>query len=162
MRIYFLRHGEAVANPNILDAERSLTEYGISQAWGVGSMMLNAGIEPEVVFCSPFARAKQTAEIICMALRMREAQVTEFLDPQSDPRQLFTELSSYKADSIMLIGHEPLLSEAISLLISGNRSMKINVAKATLVAVDADASVQNGSGKLEIVMPHRLLEAIRG
>lgn len=161
MRIYFLRHGEPAADDTVPDNERPLAEFGVSQSWAVGSLLLNAGIEPEMVFCSPLSRAKQTAEIICMALRLREAHVTEFLDPMSDPRQLFTELSSYRVDSIMLVGHEPFMSEAISLLISGNRSMRINMPKATLACVEADDSVQLGTGRLDFLLPHRLVEATR-
>lgn len=161
MRIYFLRHGEASTDAGLKDNERPLAEYGTTQAWAIGSLLLSAGIEPEMVFTSPLARAKQTAEIICMALRLRDAQVTEFLDPLSDPRQLFTELSSYKVDSLLLVGHEPFITEAVSLLISGNRSMRINISKASLVCVEADDSVQLGTGRLEFLFPYRLLEATR-
>jgi len=60
----FMRHGQSQANiDNVIASPSSpLTEYGIAQARAEGKKLVNASITK--IICSPFVRAKQTAEVV--------------------------------------------------------------------------------------------------
>lgn len=71
--LYFIRHGEAAYN--VLDrvnadprVTNSLTTAGREQAACCTREIANAGID--VIYCSEFPRAQQTAEIVNRALRL--------------------------------------------------------------------------------------------
>jgi phosphohistidine phosphatase len=159
MHLYFLRHGEAQAAGRVPDADRPLTEHGLAQARGVGTMLRNAGVKPDLVLCSPLLRAKQTAETVCVALKVKEFKPTEFLDPSADQSQLFTELNSPRLDTILIIGHNPFIGEAVALLIAGNRNVRVAVGTGTCVCVEVEDPTQSGTGILEAVLPHRFIVA---
>lgn len=69
-RILYVRHGESTANINgvagVSDAQ--LTEKGAEQARITGKNLKNEGVA--TIACSPFIRARQTAEIIAQELNI--------------------------------------------------------------------------------------------
>src|SRR5690606_31368942 len=71
MNMYFVRHGESVANVNQVFSNRveqnhPLTNLGISQAQELAHKLAN--ISPLKIYTSPLIRATQTAEIISKQL----------------------------------------------------------------------------------------------
>ena len=67
MKIYFIRHGEAVddiENRYGGWADFPLTQKGIEQARNTGEKLKAQGVTAEIILTSPLARAKQTAEEI--------------------------------------------------------------------------------------------------
>lgn len=64
MKILFVRHGESTANAESIvgTPDTRLTEAGLDQARKTGQSLKNQEIS--VIVCSPFIRARQTAEII--------------------------------------------------------------------------------------------------
>lgn len=73
MKIYFIRHGEAVddiENRYGGWADYSLTEKGIQTAQETGKKLKSMGIEPEIILTSPFVRARRTAEEISKILEL--------------------------------------------------------------------------------------------
>ncbi|MDX3187176.1 histidine phosphatase family protein [Streptomyces sp. MN03-5084-2B] len=71
MAIYFVRHGESLANEQNLFAGRQntpLTELGVRQARQAGARVAALGLSFDEVHVSPLDRAKNTAEIIAEGL----------------------------------------------------------------------------------------------
>jgi 2,3-bisphosphoglycerate-dependent phosphoglycerate mutase len=70
MRLYFVRHGESVANTAGIISNRALphplTDKGRQQAQGLAQKLRNESVAK--IFSSPILRAKQTAEILAQAL----------------------------------------------------------------------------------------------
>ncbi len=68
--IYAVRHGDIAApknasgRPLVYPPETPLSEIGINQLQKVGEKLRKDGIDLEVLFSSPFLRAKQSAEIL--------------------------------------------------------------------------------------------------
>lgn len=66
--IYFIRHGECVANAeNVFAGQRNdspLTEKGRAQARETGQRILEQGLAVQQIVSSPLSRTKDTAEII--------------------------------------------------------------------------------------------------
>ena len=67
MDLLIIRHGQSEANSKgllISDSRDKLTSLGISQSYQLKGRISHLGINPSFVFCSPWARAFQTAEIL--------------------------------------------------------------------------------------------------
>lgn len=76
MNLYFVRHGQSEGNvANIHQPKDSpLTEKGLRQAEAVGERFKHGSLD--IIFSSPFKRAKQTAEAISLA----SGKAIEFVD----------------------------------------------------------------------------------
>jgi len=70
MKLYFIRHGESVANKNSLHnlPTTKLTSKGLSQAREVAKRLKNFDID--FIYSSTHTRALQTAEIVSKALKI--------------------------------------------------------------------------------------------
>ncbi len=149
MFIYLLRHGDAVENPSLRDAERPLTDLGVQQAAFAARFLKADGVKIEVILTSPLLRARQTASIIQDAMKIEAVRTSEHLSPSSDHRQLFQTMNEQNVESILLVGHEPHLSTAISLLIVGGRDAKIEIKKASLACVETQRPIEMNQGHLK-------------
>ena len=81
--IYFVRHGQSVANANkacagCMDVE--LTELGRTQALEAGAELARSGVVIDKIVTSPLRRARETAECIADAIGVKHEDivVTEF------------------------------------------------------------------------------------
>jgi phosphohistidine phosphatase len=141
MVIYFLRHASAGASMlnAAKDEKRPLDEDGIVQARYVGSLLANLDVQVEQIISSPLKRARQTAAIVANELAFESAvQVDDALRPQGQLAQfqaLLLRLRQY--DSVMLVGHNPSLSEFLSKTVSsGPGAAKIDFKKGAVAKVE--------------------------
>ena len=76
MKILFVRHGQSVANANLIvgTPETLLTQAGIDQAHVTGQKLRSEHVT--AIVCSPFIRARQTAEAIAEELGMSTSDIT--------------------------------------------------------------------------------------
>jgi phosphohistidine phosphatase len=148
MLLYFLRHGDASRDSSLDDGERPLTDLGIRQATLAAAFLRR--IDPSIgaVLSSPLARARQTASIVREKNALPAVLATEHLLNGSDQRHLFKQLGSLGVQSALLVGHEPHLSETISMLLSGNREAGIEMKKCGIALVETPATIEAGSGRL--------------
>jgi phosphohistidine phosphatase len=126
MQLYLLRHGiaEDIASDGAGDAGRALTREGIERMQAEARGMQRLGIELDVLLSSPLKRARQTAEIAGHALGCG-VQIEPALASGMHPKALLMVLERYAARRVMVVGHEPDLSMAISTIIGGGHvSMK--------------------------------------
>lgn len=78
-RIYYVRHGQALSNLKMWyydDKKEPLTELGRRQAEEAGRQLKELGIEFHEVFCSPYARALETARYALLAMGRDMAPIT--------------------------------------------------------------------------------------
>ena len=143
MEIYILRHGIAVerGTPGYKkDNERPLTKEGEEKMHQIADAMLAMGLKFDLILSSPYVRARQTAEIIAEALRTRtKIEFSETLTPSGNARKLIERLNHINPDyqNVLLVGHEPHLSEFISLLVSGKASFGVIMKKGGLCKLSA-------------------------
>ena len=87
------------------------------------------------VFSSPFTRAKETAEVAVDILQPDHAiEYTDQLQPNGD-KEVFIGESLTKCgeeDRVLVVGHEPYLSDFISFLVCGDDSLEMNFRKGGL------------------------------
>ncbi len=92
-----------------------------------------------LILSSPFARARQTAEIVADKLDLKKKlKFSDELQPSGNAKKLFRQLADLKPapESILLVGHEPYLSRLISLLISGDENVAADFKKGGLCKLE--------------------------
>jgi phosphohistidine phosphatase len=149
MLIYFLRHGDASNDSNIQDSERPLTDIGKKQAMLVGKFLQNIKADINLILTSPLIRACQTGEIVQSIIQAPRIEITENLVNGTDPTILFKQISDQDIGSVILVGHEPLLSDTAVLLIGGDSNTYIPMRKCSLALIETQEPIQRSSGVLK-------------
>jgi phosphohistidine phosphatase len=145
MDIFLLRHGVAVerGTPGYNhDADRPLTDEGERKLRDIVQAMRRLGLEFDLILSSPYTRARQTAEIAADGLKLRKKlEFSETLIPEGGTEELIELLKRRrpKPDSVLLVGHEPYLSELISLLVAGERGFPVVMKKGGLAKLEVDS-----------------------
>jgi phosphohistidine phosphatase len=122
MIIYFLRHanaGQHVSNPK-KDEKRALDETGVEQCGYVGRALAALDTQVEVIISSPLKRAAQTASLVGNEMGYEgKLQLDDSLRPDTSFGEFRKLLDKYsKHESIMVVGHNPNLSEFLGRCIS--------------------------------------------
>src|SRR5690554_371878 len=120
MRLYLLRHGEAVHNSSTgNDFDRVLSEEGKNQVDRVKKRLINdaSGIEFNV-FCSSSARTKETWDLIATSITVSNIEFREDLYLADQTFLLnFLWNRPNQTQSVLLIGHNNGLSDLASYLL---------------------------------------------
>ena len=120
MNLYLLRHGEAESTASS-SAGRQLTETGHEEVIRVARQFLTRNLEIDACYVSPALRAKQTAETFLACLHQPpEPVVVDVLSAHCRAAQVMAFLESVTASHILLVSHNPILSELLALLTNGN------------------------------------------
>jgi len=149
MTLYLLRHGLAVepgSDGFSKDSERPLTAKGKTKMSKIAAAMQALDLTFDLILSSPYVRASQTAEIVAEAFQARKKlEFSEALVPGANGRKLVALLNhlSPQPQSVILVGHEPFLSEFISLLLAGHSGVPIVMKKGGLCQLTAE-SLQAG------------------
>jgi phosphohistidine phosphatase len=134
MEIYILRHGIAVDRGTRgyeKDADRPLTKDGEDKMHQIAGAMLGMGLEFDLILSSPLVRAYQTAKIVAEELG-EEVTITEHLSPGANALKLIAEINGKKAQQVLLVGHEPDLSQLISVFMTGGSDAAVELKKGGL------------------------------
>ncbi|RDL24025.1 phosphohistidine phosphatase SixA [Pseudomonas jessenii] len=116
MKLWVLRHGEAVPYGSCPDSERELTEHGREEALRSAAQLIGQPIT--AIYASPYLRAQQTAQIVREALGFEpEIRTVEWLTPEVDPDKVADQLVS--VSNALLVSHNPLVGNLLSYLQHG-------------------------------------------
>ncbi|HEY5914627.1 MAG TPA: phosphohistidine phosphatase SixA [Verrucomicrobiae bacterium] len=165
MNLYILRHGIAAepgAEGCAKDSDRPLTPKGRRKLRGIAEAMKVLELKFDLILASPYLRARQTAEIVAKVLRCaRRLEFTEILVPSANPANVVEFLCRLTPplDDLLLVGHDPFLSELASLLISGNRDVGLVLKKGGLCKLVCESPKPGRSADLEwLLTPKQLLQ----
>jgi len=123
MKVYLVRHGEAVSSQS--DSKRPLSEQGRAEIKKVASFIEPLGISVEHIWHSSKLRAAQTAEILAESVSVEKDCLThENLGPNDDVSIIANELEAYNTN-LMLIGHLPFVAYLTSMLVTGKETANI-------------------------------------
>ena len=152
-RLWILRHGEAVPHESRpSDDDRELTPRGERQAEAAGAALARLGIELAACYASPKVRARDTARLCCRSLGV-EPEAVDALRAGFDTEDLRELLHAHEADDeILLVGHEPDLSQ----LVHDFTGARVDMRKGGLAAFE----LSGPSGELVVLMRPRELESI--
>jgi phosphohistidine phosphatase len=116
-----LRHAKSSwDDPSLDDHDRPLTPRGCKAAARIAGYIEQSAIRPQLVLCSTAARARQTLEGISEALGDRVSVEFERVLYHADAKELVERLAKIDdvVSSVMLIGHNPALSDLVLTLAS--------------------------------------------
>ena len=118
--IWLLRHGDAEQGSD--DDARPLTSKGRRQADQAGRALAALGIELDACLSSPKVRAMDTAKLACRHLPVEPEASDELAGGGFDPGRLAA--GSGSRGDVLLVGHEPDLSDAIARATGATAKMK--------------------------------------
>jgi phosphohistidine phosphatase len=161
--LYIVRHGIAVepGTPGIPDDERPLTAKGEKRMRQIARGLSKLDVKLDRIFTSPLPRARATAEIIADALGIRELlETSNMLQAGSSAATVERWLRERSEDRLMIVGHNPTLSDLLSLLVLGSTQPPIcDMKKGGIAALG-----QTGGAKdlydLHWIAPPRLIRGL--
>ena len=145
MRIYLMRHGQAVLPDE--NPQRPLSVEGEKQVKSVAQFL--KGKEPIAIgeiWHSAKLRAKQTAEIFSKELKLAApSKQISGIEPDDDVSLMVGELAK-RIHPVLIVGHMPYLGLLASLLVSGRAATKAFQFEESAIACLALNSVRGGTG----------------
>ncbi|HYP08028.1 MAG TPA: phosphohistidine phosphatase SixA [Bryobacteraceae bacterium] len=160
MEVYLLRHGIADDDsPTGRDQDRQLTAEGRRKLAEVVKTAAAAGVKPDVIVSSPYARALQTADIAKEILAFKDdIQRSQALVPESDPEEVWSEIrNAYRgAHSLLISSHEPLMGRCTGFLL-GYTDLLIDFQKGAIVRIDIESFGIQPRGLLKWMLVPKLV-----
>ena len=120
MRLYLVRHGEAVSKE--ADPRRPLSDPGRTEVERLASFIDAAGIRVGHIMHSGKRRAEQTAEILATAVGTgARVEGVSGLDPLDPTEPVAESVNKWSTDT-MVVGHLPFLARLVSRLMVGHEA----------------------------------------
>ncbi len=160
MTLYLLRHGKAEKHHPQGEESRELTDYGFEQARRMGRFLEGRLSSRLRILVSPYTRAQQTARVFAEAAGMKDVprETRNCLTPLEEPETVMAEIAAEEDPAVLLVGHNPHLSQLASLLLWG-RPGRLALETASLVVLDWPRGAAAGDGELEALIPSRMVRA---
>jgi phosphohistidine phosphatase len=164
MDLFVLRHGEAgkTIPSGSSDSKRPLTVAGEKEMAIISKALRKMGVRLDVILTSPLKRARQTADIVAKEFRAQNKlrQVRE-LAPEGNKNTLYQSLTSFKeGTSLLLVGHNPYLSELVSEVVTNDSSVRLDLKKGGIVRIRIIAAAPKLKGELRWLLTPRLAKLI--
>jgi phosphohistidine phosphatase len=143
LKLYIMRHGPAEDRADSgMDSDRALSAGGRERVRAVAKFLLEIGEEPLLVVTSPLVRAVQTAEIVAIGTKLgdRDGKVDvrrELTPGGTGCDGLVASLAAMSARRVLLVGHEPDVSELTQSLLAkaSSKGLPHQFDKAMVVAL---------------------------
>ncbi|MHA1983156.1 MAG: phosphohistidine phosphatase SixA [Candidatus Hodarchaeales archaeon] len=128
MDLYLLRHAKSAHDPFKwkTDGERPLSKKGLSRQRHCSNGMKKLGIQIDKALVSPYIRARQTFKIVQKTLNLKcpveyDEDLIVFENPKKILKKIEKEFHDNPDISLLLVGHNPHLSDLLTLLV-GNQA----------------------------------------
>ena len=162
MQLLVFRHGIAESlSPDGSDVARRLTPEGMDKTRRAFRGLSMIAPPPRLLLSSPKVRARQTAELAADVFDLP----VQFLPAlaEEDPFAVLDHLASLDDVDVMVVGHEPSLSQMIEALCTAERSesfIRLKKAGCALLTIDHTARGLVGRGTLEWLVSPSLLRKL--
>jgi phosphohistidine phosphatase len=146
MKLFIARHGQASFN-NEVDGERPLTAVGRRATESLFETYREQLMAVDRLWVSPLRRAQQTAEILS-GYRPERIETHDELEPDEEPLNVLSALERVSIDSsVMLVSHQPLVGDLVSLICHGNLFDPHPFVTSEIVVIDLEQPVP-GLGRI--------------
>ena len=157
--LVLLRHG--IAEDPVegkADEDRSLTPEGHARMKQIARGLERAFPKAQAIYASPLLRAVQTALWISKGYRSRvKVQTSDALIPGADPKELLELVSGIAGRRIILVGHEPNLTDNMMELVGLTAARQFDLKKGGCYGIRLYA---DGSALLEWLLSPRILRKL--
>jgi len=166
--ILLLRHAKSSwDDPGLDDFDRPLAGRGLEDAPRMGKYLKKIGYRPQYIVSSTAERARQTTEL-CLEGMKRDESIVRW-----DNSLYFESVTKYiqaihhapeNVESIMLVGHNPLIESTATLLSGGKDRTAFRVPTAGLVCLESYAvrwdDINPGTCQVKWMMIPKVLREI--
>ena len=138
MLLYIVRHGIAEKPTGFSpDKDRSLTNEGKEIITKLASALFIKGVKPDIIISSPYLRAKQTADLLANGLHYTlNVETDKRLMPNATMAALQEILlENSNLSSLMIVSHEPAVSEFSTTLCAKNADRVYGFSPASICCV---------------------------
>jgi phosphohistidine phosphatase len=160
MILYFMRHGIAVepGEWHGPDDDRPLTKEGIAKIKDEARAIADLSLRIDAIVSSPLLRACTTATLIARKLKGDKQPLLDDRLAGGFSLDALREIAGEHAgaEGVLLVGHEPTLSDVIGRLVG---SSGIVMKKGALAAVEVD-DARCARGDLIALLPPRVLTTL--
>lgn len=137
--LFLCRHAHTPeAQPHQPDADRQISAAGTQEAIAAGQFIKSFNRPIDLFWCSTALRARQTAQLIAGVLpfNLKELKSSqELYYPKAATLQRFVAALPEAAQTVLVVSHNPALSDLVSLL--SNSNVYVPTAGCTLVVSEA-------------------------
>lgn len=153
MRLWLLRHGHAEPHA-VSDALRRLTAQGRQEVLQSAAQLIGRPLE--AILCSPYVRARQTAELVVEVLQSPlSVEIVPWLISESSPEGALGHLAARPEAEILLVSHQPLIGDLAGMLEHGHRQQPLLMATASLAALEGDMPLAGGMQLRSLFHSHK-------
>ncbi len=168
--IMLLRHAKSARDGSRRkDFDRPLAKRGQKDAPRIGAFARSVGVIPASIICSPAKRAEQTAKLFAEGAGIDSALIRWDKDLYyGGARDYLSTIqkSPEGAADMLLVGHNPLIEETVSLLCNEEGSYAVRMPAGALVCIEHPAmewhQVKAGTARLRWMMIPKLLQKWEG
>jgi len=152
--LYLVRHAKSSwDDPTLDDFDRPLNDRGLHDAPRMGNRLDKIGVLPDIIYASPAARALTTAKILAKSLQYSEKKIhtdRQLYHASEETWLNFVRSISDKYEEVMLVGHNPGLSEFAQLLVKEfEESIPTTGVVAMQLPIESWKEVKPGNCKLK-------------
>ncbi|MCC6075405.1 phosphohistidine phosphatase SixA [Pseudomonas sp. GCM10022188] len=151
--LFLVRHGQSSWDDvRLADSERPLTDKGKNDAAKMGRRLAESDVAVDALVSSPAQRALATANAIAKRLEFKRRHIVQdqrlYTGQVDDLLQLLQETDD-EHKRLMLVGHNPLLSELVLCLSS--KDVNLPTCAVAVLRFDTKSWMKIGRKKLEKV-----------
>ena len=161
--LYIVRHGIAVdpGTPGITDDERPLTPKGEKRMRQIACGLRTLALKLDRIVTSPLARARATAEIVARELNLSHLlEVSSVLQTGTSSATVRRWLRERPEERLMIVGHNPTLSDLVGLLVLGSEHPVLCDLKKGGIAALTRSSPGADSYEIEWIATPRILRSL--
>ncbi len=114
LRLFLVRHAQAEASHPLGDTARRLTPEGRA-AFRARAAALAAEARVSRILTSPYARARETAELLAAATGA-PIEAEDALGSGRSSAQELIRIARVRGDGTLIVGHNPEISDAVAFL----------------------------------------------
>ncbi|HVA24968.1 MAG TPA: histidine phosphatase family protein [Chloroflexota bacterium] len=163
MKLYVMRHGPAEDRGHgVAEFDRQLTPKGRDQTAAAARGLARLGLNASQIISSPLLRCLETAELAAAALASGQPpEPVDALAAGASPGAILQAIR-YRPDGLLLVGHDPDLSQLVSYLLSSEPAPFIDFSKGGVVALESNGAPQAGSCRLLWYLRRKQLAQLGG
>ena len=157
MRLYLLRHGQAV--PKTDDEDRPLSDAGVACIEEVSAALRKMGLHFDLIVASPKLRSRQTAAIVAdtVGYDAGKIETTAAIKPSAPPRDAIRFLRDFiDREHVLMAGHLPSLEEIGGYFVTSARDLIVDFPCGGLMVIDVPELKQGAGQLLSFTRPEQL------